>query len=56
MSDYVRDYFDRHSMAWVEQAYNVTHWVDMPRGGHFAAMEQPALFAADLKTFFATIR
>jgi pimeloyl-ACP methyl ester carboxylesterase len=45
----------RYPRPWVERAYNVTHWVDMPRGGHFAAMEQPELFAADLTTFFATI-
>src|SRR5262249_15116093 len=42
----------RFPRAWVEQRYNVVHWVDMPRGGHFAAMEQPDLFAADLATFF----
>jgi epoxide hydrolase len=42
--------------AWVERRYNVTHWVDMPRGGHFAAMEQPTLFAADLRSFFRSVR
>jgi len=41
---------------WVERRYNVTHWVDMPRGGHFAAMEQPALFVDDLRSFFRTVR
>jgi pimeloyl-ACP methyl ester carboxylesterase len=46
----------RFPRAWVEQAYNVTHWAEMPRGGHFAAMEQPDLFAADLRTFFRTVR
>jgi pimeloyl-ACP methyl ester carboxylesterase len=45
----------RYPRAWVEQAYNVTYWADMPKGGHFAAMEQPALFAADLHRFFSTI-
>ncbi len=34
--------------AWVERRYNVTHWADMPRGGHFAAMEQPELFVEDV--------
>jgi pimeloyl-ACP methyl ester carboxylesterase len=38
--------------AWVERSYNVTRWVEMPRGGHFAAMEQPELFADDLRAFF----
>ncbi len=42
--------------AWVERKYHVTHWVDMPRGGHFAAMEQPELFADDLRAFFRTVR
>jgi pimeloyl-ACP methyl ester carboxylesterase len=46
----------RYPRAWVERRYNVTHWTDMPRGGHFAAMEQPELFVADLRTFFRTVR
>ena len=41
---------------WVERRYNVTHWTDMPRGGHFAAMEQPSLFVDDLRSFFRTVR
>jgi pimeloyl-ACP methyl ester carboxylesterase len=40
---------------WIERAYNVTHWVEMPRGGHFAAMEQPALFAEDVRRFFNSL-
>jgi pimeloyl-ACP methyl ester carboxylesterase len=46
----------RFPRAWVERRYNVTHWADIPRGGHFAAMEQPALFVEDLRTFFRTVR
>jgi pimeloyl-ACP methyl ester carboxylesterase len=46
----------RFPRPWIERRYNVTHWVDMPRGGHFAAMEQPELFVADLRTFFRTVR
>ncbi len=38
---------------WVERAYNVVRWTQMPRGGHFAAFEQPALLAADIQAFFA---
>jgi len=41
---------------WVEQHYNVTYWADMPRGGHFAAMEQPQIFADDVRAFFQTVR
>ena len=46
----------RYPRAWVERRYNVTHWADMPRGGHFAAMEQPELFVDDLRAFFRTAR
>ncbi len=46
----------RWPRSWVERQYHVTHWADMPRGGHFAAMEQPALFADDVAVFFRTVR
>ena len=42
--------------AWAERRYNITHWVDMPRGGHFAAMEVPELFVDDVRAFFRTVR
>jgi pimeloyl-ACP methyl ester carboxylesterase len=42
--------------AWVERRYNVTYWADMPRGGHFAAMEQPDPFVDDVRTFFRSVR
>ena len=45
----------RFPRPWVERRYNVTHWADMPRGGHFAAMEQPELFADDVRTFFCPV-
>ena len=38
--------------AWLEKRYNIVHWTEMDRGGHFAAMEQPALFAEDVSKFF----
>lgn len=37
---------------WVEHAMNVQRWTEMPRGGHFAAMEEPELLAEDLRAFF----
>jgi pimeloyl-ACP methyl ester carboxylesterase len=46
----------RFPRSWVERHYNVTHWTVMPRGGHFAAMEQPALFVEDVRNFFRTVR
>ncbi len=38
---------------WAHRCYNVVHWTDMPRGGHFPALEQPALLVEDLRRFFA---
>ena len=35
----------------VELAYNVTHWTDMPSGGHFAASEEPELFVGDVRAW-----
>ena len=40
---------------WCEPQYNITHWTAMPRGGHFAAFEQPELFVDDVRAFFATV-
>jgi pimeloyl-ACP methyl ester carboxylesterase len=37
--------------AWAETLFPIAHWYEAPAGGHFAAMEQPALFAADLWAF-----
>jgi len=36
-------------------AANLMHWSDMPRGGHFAAMEEPDLFAADVLDWGAKV-
>jgi pimeloyl-ACP methyl ester carboxylesterase len=46
----------RFPRAWVERKYNVTRWTELPRGGHFAAMEVPELFVPDVRAFFATVR
>ena len=34
--------------AYVERGYHIVRWTDMPRGGHFAALEAPELLAEDL--------
>jgi hypothetical protein len=42
---------------WCEQGYSdIGHWTEMPRGGRFAATEQPAVFVEDLRTFFRPLR
>jgi microsomal epoxide hydrolase len=39
-----------------EQAYNVIHWSEMPRGGHFPSLEAPDLFVGDVRDFFRMLR
>jgi pimeloyl-ACP methyl ester carboxylesterase len=39
-----------------ERFFNVRHWQEMPRGGHFAALEQTGLLAADLREFAQSLR
>ncbi len=41
---------------WVESRYNVAQWTEMPRGGHFAAMEEPELYVEDVAKFFRGLR
>jgi pimeloyl-ACP methyl ester carboxylesterase len=38
---------------WAERLYDVARWTRMPRGGHFAAAEEPELVARDIAAFFA---
>ena len=42
--------------SWLEGRYNIQRWTAMPRGGHFAALEQPALLVDDVRAFFRTVR
>ena len=37
--------------SYAEKAYNVVHWKEQPKGGHFAAFEQPEIFLEDLREF-----
>ena len=41
---------------WLEAQLNLTRYTEMPRGGHFAALEQPELLVADVRTFFSDLR
>lgn len=37
--------------AFAERFFNVQRWTEMKKGGHFAALEQPELLAADIRDF-----
>jgi pimeloyl-ACP methyl ester carboxylesterase len=41
---------------WAERTVNLQHFSKMERGGHFAALEEPGLFAHELRAFFGSLR
>jgi len=41
---------------WARRFFNVQRWTTMPRGGHFAAWEEPGLLAQEIRTFFRPLR
>lgn len=53
--------FPKELLAWpprsyAERIYNVTQWTEMPRGGHFAAMEEPELLIQDIRKFVRHVK
>jgi pimeloyl-ACP methyl ester carboxylesterase len=47
----------RAPRSWVETSYpNLTHFNEVDRGGHFAAWEEPELFAAEVRAAFSSLR
>lgn len=42
--------------AWAEKHYNIVHWSERPKGGHFAPFEQPEGFTEDLREFARLFR
>jgi len=42
---------------WMEGSYtDIRHWNELPKGGHFAAFEQPDLFVSDVRAYFRMLR
>jgi microsomal epoxide hydrolase len=46
----------RPPRRWAEAHFDVRRWTEMPRGGHFAALEEPALLVEDVRSFFRELR
>ncbi len=47
----------RPARSLAERVYtNVTRWTEMPKGGHFAAMEQPEALAHEIQEFLRPLR
>jgi microsomal epoxide hydrolase len=47
-----REMFAIVPTKWIEAQYNLQQLTDMPRGGHFAALEEPQLLVDDVRKFF----
>ncbi|GGD84583.1 epoxide hydrolase family protein [Croceicoccus mobilis] len=42
---------------WADKVFpNTIHWNELPKGGHFAAFEQPELFANEMRSCFSLLR
>ncbi len=39
-----------------ERTFDVRRWTELPRGGHFAALEEPAALAEEIRAFFRPLR
>jgi pimeloyl-ACP methyl ester carboxylesterase len=51
------DEIDAVPRSWAEKAYpRLIHYNRLPKGGHFAAWEQPELFTAEMRAAFKSLR
>ena len=46
-----KEYLEWAPKSYVERIYNIKRWTKMPKGGHFAALEQPDLLVKDIREF-----
>lgn len=56
VADFPKDLLNgRPPKSLIAYGYNLVRYTRMPRGGHFAALEQPALFCEDVGAFFHSL-
>jgi pimeloyl-ACP methyl ester carboxylesterase len=47
----------RLSQRWAAKRFvDIRHFNEVPKGGHFAAFEQPAIFVDEVRAFFRHVR
>ena len=51
-----KEYLEWSPRSYVERIYNVQRWTEMPKGGHFAALEQPDLLIRDIREFVKDLK
>jgi microsomal epoxide hydrolase len=52
---YPKEFMPWPPRHYVEKGYNVVRWAELDHGGHFAAMEVPGIFVADIQSFIRQI-
>ena len=52
---YPKEFLTWPPKSYVERLYNLVHWTEMNRGGHFAALEQPASLIRDIQDFYKKV-
>ena len=51
-----KEYLEWAPKSYVERIYNIQRWTEMPKGGHFAALEQPDLLVKDIREFAMNLK
>ena len=52
---YPKEFLTWPPKTYVERLFNLVHWTEMNRGGHFAALEQPSSLIKDIQDFYKKI-
>ncbi|MGZ3675197.1 MAG: alpha/beta fold hydrolase [Ktedonobacterales bacterium] len=47
---------DHPPREFAERLLDLRQWTEMPRGGHFPALEEPDLLVEDIRSFFRPLR
>ncbi len=55
IANYPKELFTFPPRSMVEKGYNVVHWSEFEKGGHFAALEEGKTFTQDLQAFIAKL-
>ena len=51
-----KEYLEWAPRSYVDRIYNIQRWTKMPKGGHFAALEQPDLLIKDIREFAKSLK
>ena len=52
---YPKEFLSWPPKSYVERLFNVVHWTEMNKGGHFAALEQPSSLIKDIRDFYKKV-